>query len=236
MRVIIGLLRTIFHLVVAFVLVPMPALLVLNGVFDGAIPPLAGVGAVLGSALLYWLWLTLRRWRRRGPRGAEPSSVPSAVPSAVPPAPVGAVPPTEPTIEPVPLPPMAAQAHHPHHGEFVIRAAQRLRSAGWRVEWFEDSGPLGLDLIAGIGRVTVAVWCRPDPFAITAGDVHRAVGAAQRIGVGAAALLTEAGYPDGVRRLTEGSGLILLTPPEIDTLWSRFDQSRSNGTHGGSFR
>lgn len=221
MGFILGLLKTLFHMAVGLLIAPLPAWIVLDWMQGRGheISPLAWAGAMLASGGLYWGFLWYRRVRAQRIALADGSEEFPDTPGQA--FEAGAKPPWD--ASPLPPLPLQVDPSDPDDREgFAIRAAHRLRAAGWRVEWFEETGELGFDLIAGRGAVTLALWCYPDPRAITAGDVHRAVAVARQIGVGAAAFLTAEQHPAGIRNLAEQSGLVLLTASGIETLWQRF--------------
>ncbi|MEM9144782.1 MAG: hypothetical protein AAGC57_01190 [Pseudomonadota bacterium] len=229
MAILVRLLRMLWHLAVGLVLVPLPAMLLLEFLdrirLFGTVPPMIWTLTFLGSACAYWGWVWYSRQNHlHGLFTIEAQAQPGE----------GHDPETPPEVIPMPNLPSRPITHE--RTEFVIRTAHRLRTAGWRVEWFERSSPLDLDLVAGQDSMTVAFWCLPDPMVINSGDIRRAVEAGWRIGVNAAVLMTPEEPPGGIRNLAERSGLVLLTPKDIETLAAGFTRTRRSGTNGGVLR
>ena len=99
--------------------------------------------------------------------------------------------------------------------------AARLSDDGWHVRMTPATGDQGVDLIATLGSLKVAIQCKFYNQSVGNKAVQEVVAGRIHVGANAAVVISNAGYTPGARALARSTGTLLLTHDDIPYLRKR---------------
>src|SRR6056297_3630201 len=108
--------------------------------------------------------------------------------------------------------------------EFEQWGAEALQKFGWKAQATQGSGDQGIDVVATKEGINLGIQCKRYAGSVGNKAVQEAYSGAKHMGLEHAAVLTNAEFTKSAKELAASTGVLLLSPEDIPTLFEVLTQ------------